>query len=75
MNGVIEELCEEVRQETLAQAEVKFAAEKTRFAEERENAMKSAIRMIKDGLKAEKISEYTSLPVEKVQELADLIAG
>lgn len=71
MCEIMEELYEEARQE----AEAKFEEEKVRFAEEKEAAMKNAIRMIKDGLKVEKISEYTSLPVEKVQELADLIAG
>ena len=34
----------------------------------------SAIRMMKDGVKAEKISEYIGMPLEQVQELAALIA-
>lgn len=84
MCQIMEELYEEARQDAFAEAEAKFAEERVAVeraakaeAEEiaKEKAMKSAIRMIKDGLKVEKISEYTSLPVDKVQELADLIAG
>ena len=38
-------------------------------------AQRNAIRMLKDGLPIEKISQYTELSVEEVKELADLIAG
>lgn len=54
-------------------AEVKAEAEAAAAAAAKETAVNSAIRMIKDGLTVEKISEYTRLPLSRVQELKALV--
>lgn len=36
------------------------------------NTVKCALRMLRDGLPVEKISEYTDLSLDDVQEFADL---
>ena len=63
MCRIMEEMCAEVRAEGFADGKANA-----------EVAIKNAIRMLKDGLQVEKISQYTELPVEKVEELAALIA-
>lgn len=58
-------IMEEIKAEGVAEGENKGKTE---------TAIKNAIRMLKDGLQIEKISQYTELPVEKIEELAYLIA-
>lgn len=54
-------------------AEAEAAAAAAAAAAAKETAVNSAIRMIKDGLTVEKISEYTRLPLSRVQELKALV--
>ncbi len=58
-------IMEEVKAEGFAEGEEKGRAE---------NAIENAVRMLKDGLSVEKVSQYTELPVEKIEKLAALIA-
>lgn len=41
-------------------------------AESKSNAMKKVLRMIRDGLKVDKIMEYSDLPKEEIEELIAL---
>lgn len=69
MCKIMEEIKAEGRAEGFADGENKGKAEA-------EIAMKNAIRMLKGGkLSVDEISQYTELSVEKVRELAALIAG
>ena len=64
-------IMEEIKAEGFAEG---VAEGQNKGKAEAEIAIKNAIRMLKDGLQVEKISQYTELPVEKVEELAALIA-
>lgn len=66
-------IMEELKAEGFAEgrAEGRAEGEKNGRAE---NAIENAIRMLKDGLRPDKISQYTELPIEKIEKLAALIA-
>ena len=64
-------IMEEIKAEGFAEG---VAEGQNKGKAEAEIAIKNAIRMLKDGLQVEKISQYTELPVEKVEELAALIS-
>lgn len=54
----------------LAEAQAQIAAEQQ--AEKKGIAIKNVLRMIRDGLKADKIFEYSTLPREEIEELIAL---
>ena len=59
----------EARAEVEAKAKAEIEAART---EAKGNAIKSVLRMIRDGLKADKIYEYSTLPREEIEELIAL---
>lgn len=70
-------IMEEIKAEGFAEGRAEgFADGENKGKAEAEIAMKNAIRMLKGGkLSVDEISQYTELSVEKVKELAALIAG
>lgn len=61
-------------EEERGKREKQLAEELTKAQSDSRAVVMSAIRMVKDGIKAEKISEYIGMPLDEVKELAALIA-
>ena len=58
-----------------AQAEQAYAQVESVKQNARSYPIKTALRMIKDGLASEKIAVYTGLPIEEVNELISLTSA
>lgn len=64
-----------IAQEKAVAAEAKAeAAEAKAKAEAKTNAIKNVLSMLQDGLSVDKISKYSGLPIDEVQEFAALTA-